>query len=460
MLAPSSRTSKQQPSGSIVYRLLRKLLRIWFGLVFSKIRLLRAEKLPNSGAAMLLVSHPPSFLDALILVSAFDRQVYCLVDRKLLQGRLHGLLARALHMIPVEREAEGRSASLERACQVLAGRGEVVSFAELQVGKAGGPPQFAWATANIALEAESRHSGQLGLAIFPTYLFLPIAPSRSSELLIYIDDPLYPQDYFSSPGGDLPDRAGAFKTRLEAACRQNAFGLQPGDIEKFLSDLEEALRIDLEQEWGARQNWKQKVEGFHLSRFLAECVEQMNFLNPGRLAALREFLNAYREARRRWSLRQLELETKGTWVNSLWSRTPVWVETVAGLPIAAYGLVNHLLVGLLLFVSGLLKKTSQSTPKVKWLVRAMIVLGGYAVQIWLCADWLGRGPAGYYALTLPLSGAYLWRYGWLLRSRTRLLLISGRLPRQAAKLRRMRKELLQELNAARNAYAEMLELPH
>lgn len=408
---------------------------------------------------MLVISHPVSFLDALILVAAFERQVRCLVNRTLSRGPWRRLLAWGLGMIPCEAEDVGRQSALEACCDALAKGRAVAVFAELQVTKAGEPPRLAQAAATAALEAESRHSGQLGLTLFPVHIFLPVVRSQSRELLIHVDAPLFPQEY-GSRGADLPGRARMLAKALEDAFRHNAFRLPPGGVEQFLSDLEEIFRSDLEEDWTSRPNWKQKVEGFALSQFVAEWVEQLNYLNPGRLVALREFVDAYREARRRWSLRQLEVEQAGTWLKSPWHWLWVGVESAVGLPLAVYGLFNHLLAWLLLFWSGLVKKDAGRSQRVEWLARALVVLGCYAGQTLLGAHWLGRAAAGYYALSLPVSGAYLWRYGGLLRNRTRPLLLAVRVPRQALELRRKRKELLEELNTARDAYAEMLGLAH
>jgi len=51
------------------------------------------------GPALLIVSHPEGFLDALILVAGFERQVRCLVPARLVKGLLPTFLARGLGMI-------------------------------------------------------------------------------------------------------------------------------------------------------------------------------------------------------------------------------------------------------------------------------------------------------------------------------------------------------------------------
>jgi len=89
-----------------------------------------------------------------------------------------------------------------------------------------------------------------------------------------------------------------------------------------------------------------------------------------------------------------------------------------------------------------------------------VVLGCYAVQVFLVAHFWGRRAAGYYAPTLPLSGLYLWRYAWLLRHRTRIAFLSLNLSAETAKAKRLRKDLLHEINVALDHHAEELGLPH
>jgi len=130
---------------------------------------------------------------------------------------------------------------------------------------------------------------------------------------------------------------------------------------------------------------------------------------------------------------------------------------VLGLPISVYGLINHLVPCLIFYYANLFENKPGQRRTVRWAVRALVIVGCYAVQILLCAEWLGRTITGYYALTLPLSGIYLWRYAWLVEHRLRLLLLDLRVRREAAKLAPSRKELIQAINASRDIYAEMLE---
>jgi hypothetical protein len=296
--------------------------------------------------------------------------------------------------------------------------------------------------------------------LFPVHIFLPVGHTHTSELLIDIDQPETAQDYISRVGGNPQDQTQKLAKALERRCQENSFRLQPGGLAEFLGDLEEALRNEVQEDWAAHPARKQKLDGFKLSRFVVEWAEQLNCLHPGMLVSLRQSLEAWREARRLCSLHRLEVEGAGPWLNWPVGRGVVWLESVAGFGVAFYGLVNHLVAIALLYLTGLLKKESGRDRIMEWLARGLVVMGCYAVAIFLVARYWGRRAAGLYAPTLPLSALYLWRYAWLLPHQTRIAVFSLNLSAEAAKTRRLRKAFLHEINVALDHHAEELGLPH
>ncbi|HMD95780.1 MAG TPA: hypothetical protein VKM93_00400 [Terriglobia bacterium] len=456
MTATSPTRSRGPVSAAVApptYRLMRGLLRRWLGAFFGKIRLLHAGTFSDSGAALLIVRHPPGFLDALILVAAFARQVCCLVPRQLLQGPARAFVARCLGMLPYDPSGGNWESVLAACCDRLANGAAVVVFSDPRALPGNGSSSPALPAASIAVEADSRHADELGMSLYPVDLFLPVASLQSGELLIYVDAPV-PAIEYCRGGGSPEDRALA----LDEAGRQRAFRLPGDELEHFQTDLEEVLRRDLDDDWKTRPNWKQSADDLRLSRFAGEVVKQLNGFNPGRLVALRESLHLYHEAERVSWLQQCEVGV-ASWFASPWRRLAAWCETLIAAPIAAYAFLNHILAGIVLLATHLFNKSAGPTPPGKWLARALVVLASWAAQIGICHHFLGRVVAGYYALSLPSSGLYLWRYTWLLRHRTRLLYHAARAGNRQAKLRRMRKEFLREFDAARDAYAEMIGLP-
>ena len=451
--------TSRRPSVSGGYKIFRGLVRLWIRTTLRKIRAIAADSALESGPTVLVVSHPGSFYEAVLLVAGLDRQLECLVERNLLRGPWRKLLAWGLSMIPYEKEGDGWRKAVETACNALGHSRGLAIFAELQAVEARDAKGFARMAATIVVEAESRNANQLDVVVAPTHLFTPAGRSDSGEAIVHVDRRIPPQVYMLERKNPT-ERRQALSAALEAACCQNVFRLQPHDVQNFLSDLEGVLRMDLEEEFASRPNWKQKAEGFDLSGFLVEWAGRLNGLDPGRLIALRELLNGYREARRRAALEQLEVETAGAWVKTSWRRAAGWAETLVGFPVALYGAANHLVAGGVLHAAGLLKPRAEMERTARWALRSVSVLVLYAVQIWLCAHFLGRAAGGTYAVTLPLSGLYFLRYVWVLRRRTRLLVLNASASRKAAALRTLRKDLVRELNAARDVYVEALEFVH
>lgn len=253
-----------------------------------------------------------------------------------------------------------------------------------------------------------------------------------------------------SPNAETP----ALATALEVRLRENAFQLRPADLDYFLGDIEEVLRTDLQEDWASRPDWKQDAEGFGLSRWVREWVKGTNYLHPGRLVTLRQSLEDYRRLQRQCALRQLEVEGVDSLRSSGWRLILFWFEALLGLPIALYGLLNHLGIGLVLFLAGSFKRDNPRARTTEWTIRGVVTLAFYVFQVLLVSRWLGRAAAGYYLPTLPVTGAYLWRYMGLVRSQARLLFISMTIPGITKKTIRMRQALLEELDQTLAPYEE------
>ena len=450
--------TSRRPPDSTGYRIFRRLARLWISLFQPKLRVVGADDLTGIGPALFMVSQPGGFLDAVLLVAASSRQVHCMVDRGDLRGAFRKLIAHGLKMISYEREGDGWRRAVETACNTLGRSRAVAVFAEAQPVEIADTSQFARTAATITIEAESRNANQLDVRVVPTHLLLP-ARRIGGERMVYFDRRIPSQAYLLQ-GKAADEKRQVLCLAIEEICRRNVFRLQPEDVQNSLHDLEEVLREDLAEDFASRPKWKQKAEGFDLSGFIVDWAEQMNFLNPGGLVGLRELLIAYREARRLAALERLEVEASGAWLGSALRRTVGWAETLLGFPIALYGSLNHLLIAGLSYTSGLLKKQTEMDRIALWTARVVIVVVCYAAQIFLCHYWGGRAMAGYYALSLPVSGLYLWRYGWLLRRRSRLLFLNASISRRAVRLREMRKDLVKELNIARDAYVDAVDLAH
>jgi 1-acyl-sn-glycerol-3-phosphate acyltransferase len=307
------------PLGPVRYRLFRRLIRMGVALIYGRIRFLGAERLPATGAALLAINYPSGLIGPLMLVAALERRVRCFVSRQSFRGTWGKLLAWGLGLVPYDSESKAVRHGTGHGSEMLAGGDVVALFPEADSAPASAAREFFGRAASLALAAEALRAGQGGLAVLPVHLFLPGKPLNSKETLLYVERPLDLKRLFQE-ARSMAERTRALFEALGEASRRNVFRLQPNDLTFLLAGLEEVLRADLEEEWRARPNWKQKADGFGLSGYVKNWAEQMNLFEPARLVALRELLLDYRERRRSVSLRRLKVDTAGRWVNSLWLR--------------------------------------------------------------------------------------------------------------------------------------------
>lgn len=427
-----------------LYSFWRGLVRLWFSLIYRRIRVLQEDRLPRSGPCLLVVNHPSGFIEALILAAALRRQVHCLLDQSLAGGHFERLAARGLGMMPYNFRGEDWPSVIESVCRTLSRGGMVLIFARQRA--AGDVAEgFAPEAAELALEAEAYLSREAPLPVHPAHLFIPAPPSGAAELLIHIDQPLASQGASWRNEEDLDKAIKMLDGEIARACCQSPFRLQPSQVEQFIGGLEIVMREDFAESWSHRPNWKQRVEDFDLSPFLIKLTHQLNYGNPGRLAALNESLRQYEERKRRAALQSLRASTAGPWRRSGLQKSGVWAETIVGFPVACYGLLNLLLAWFVLWAAGLWKSRLWEAAPKEWMLRAAVALGCYAVQIGLAAHFLPRAWAGAYVPSLLLSGAYLLRYLWLWDRRTSVLVGAAAPGRRAVSLRRLRKALIAQL---------------
>ncbi len=431
-----------QPRGKPgVYRLTRAILRLGVRLFFPGLRLLNREKLERPGPAILIITHPRSLPVAILLVTSLNHQVHCLVPAKQVRSIFERLVGWALGMEVFESLAGPQESLLNSCLSVLTNQGIIALF-DSPFQQHGGPrAPVADFAARLALEAVLPGPGQVEPGLYPVHWYLS-AERRRPERLVYIEGPIQAHHFLPKVGEDAAEASLHLAETVQKAIGPNIFGLAEVELEHFRRELEDFSREHLELQWSRHTNWKQQPEELRLSSIATRWLAEQNCADPACLVELRASLDAYREERRRFSMRQFIVEFSGGWQASSVHVAAAWIETVLGLPVALYGLLNHFPAAIALSTTGFLKSSPKRDPKAEWLVRILVVLSFYTIQILLVHFWWGRAGAGYYALTLPVSGAYLWRYRWVWRHRTHVLLFKAQHSARWARLARRREKIL------------------
>ncbi len=438
------------------YSLGRWAARQWVNSKCGKIRLLRPEALNEAGRVLLVLNGHPNFKHAAAVAAVLARTVRILVPKDACSGLREKWIASQLGVIWSESDRT-ESSSVHSAARDSLGRGEAVAiFAEMEPERSESLSPTCVVAAKLALDAGAA-TGR-GITIIPLHALSSYGESAAGELLIAAGAPINPGEFQGGASAEASLRTLAGE--VEDALAMNPFRLEERDVRFFLSDLEGLLLADLKEDWASRAKWKQQTEGFELSRFLIEFAEELNLRDPSALGGLRLDVERYREELRLWSLKRAEVETADEWLQSSASRARYWLEAILEAPIAFYGFVNHLLPIALLMPGNLLGRLARKDPGQAWLLRIIVVLGTYILLVSICAREWGRAIAGYYTLTLPVSGLVLWRFTRIARTRIRLLLLARTTTKRGEKLRQVRKRFIERLNRARDQFASTMIVHH
>ena len=153
-----------------------KLLDAALSIFFDRLEVVGDERIPSTGPAILTSNHPSSLMDAFVMLAMIRRRIHFLAAARLFENPVTSCLFRLGGALPVYREADDRS-KLRRniatfdECRRLLDAGEVIAI--FPEGTTHSDPQvreIKRGVARIALRAESRHSFEMGLRIFPVGL--------------------------------------------------------------------------------------------------------------------------------------------------------------------------------------------------------------------------------------------------------------------------------------------------
>jgi hypothetical protein len=443
---------KRLPPASLRYRLARTMARL--RVAPARTRLLWADRIPEHGRALLLVNGPAGLKEIMLLGAAFERPLHWILDGTVPRA-LWLRLAGASFGASDCGKSPGVEARLLEACRLSLQAGSMIALfsggGEGVGAEQGSGTDFA---ASLAVELTKSFSDPVDAALYPVSLFGRAQSSKNRESLIYVDGPIYPGEHLHRAAGDASEGARTLALALAEARRRNPFRLPPAELAHVLKDVEEILRRDLEDDWARRPDWRQEAQELQISQFVAGWAERSNLLDPARVVALRERIDAARKSRQRWASLQFSAGTAGPWIGSPFRRALIWIESILGFPVALYGLLNHLIPAAIYAFLRRLDRSAEKNSGPKWVAGGIALLGGYTIVVLLWNHWFGRAAAGYYALTLPVSGAYLWRYVWLARNRTPRVVNGFLAPFAMRRLQHKRRAVVLELDSQIGDFSE------
>ena len=444
------------------YRAVRAIGRFWLWFLFKSIEVRHAERIPARGPVLLAINHPNNLIDSLVVGAVLDRKVHFLATAGLFKNRVLARFLGAMGAIPVYRRQDdpaqaARNTEAFEACFGALAQGEVIAIypegtthAEMRV------QRIKTGAARIALEAEARHDGRLGVTLVPVGLNFDVRKSFGGRVLVSFGEPVALVPYLPLYRKDPFKAVDALTTVIQYAMEAEVIHVERMDLTGLVREIEALYRADLEQELREERGLApRQIDPFRLSRAIADAVEHFSTREPERVERIARRLETYRAMLAEHHVRDSAVRHGGGHRGARQRVAFTW-RAIAGSPLFLYGAVVN---GLPYFIPRWLarklahKETDYATVRLLCSVVAFPLFWG--LEIWAVQQLVGGVAAVAFALSLPVTGVVAFRYlGGLLRLRqaVRFTTLSRRHGSAARALVEERRAILQELEAAKAEY--------
>ncbi len=446
----------------LFYTVMKPLVQVALRVFFRRIEVRHAERLLLPGPLLLAGNHPNTLMDPLLAAVNRRQPIAFLAKSTFFKNPVVAALMRSGNSIPIYRAqdaGDGPRTHAQRAAQNEATFGRCYDY----LGRGGTIMIFPEGTsvserrlrplktgaARIALGAEARHEFKLGLQVVPVAINYFDPQRFRSDVLLNVAPPIVVAHYAEAYARDPDAAAEALTETIRQSLTRRLVVSDDAADDALVQQIERTFGDQLLPD----DDPATLYDNFQLSRTLLQALAWAEQQFPERLTAARAQLQTYLADLHRHGLNDeaLDGQRRGTVAGLL--------NLVLGAPLWAYGVLNNYLPYILPSVVA-----KRATTEAEFVAPIMLVVGmltfplayalqAAAVQHWLTHDWR---LTALYVLSLPLSGFYALGYWTSLAARLRRLRAARlfrREPAVGAALLTQRAALVQELEAARVAFA-------
>jgi glycerol-3-phosphate O-acyltransferase / dihydroxyacetone phosphate acyltransferase len=391
------------------YRLFRLFARFLVGLFYRRVEVIGRERVPATGPLVVAANHQQGLMDGLLLAATLPRRLRPIAKAPLFRYPIIGQLARLAGAIPVHRrqdEGKGRvdnQAMFGAAHRALAEGEALLIFPEGVSQPEPALMPLRTGAARLVLGSSGGSGGRGGHAtLLPVGLmFHEPGTFRVGSAVVLMVEPVPTEDFDALPEEEAVRRLTA---RLEAALRRLIVEARDRHTLDLVLAAEAIWREEAPEIAAdplARTTWRQRA---------ARANAYLAAFEPDRLSALRERLERYVGELEGTGLTDRDLSQGYQLRAVLRYALRQGLALVLGLPLALWGLVNHILpYGLTAVTVRALNPEAdvESTYKVAvglvvyplcWLLEGWVIwrLGGGAL---LAVFVLSLLPTGFFALS-------------------------------------------------------------
>jgi len=405
----------------IAYRILRALGRLALRWFYRDIETVGLDQLPEYGPALLASNHPYALVDALVIGCTLRRPVTLTAKATLLDQPITWALLKSAGVVPLRRASDARHAgdsalnparnseAFSAILDCLEQGGVVLLFPE---GKSHSDPGLAPLKTGLArIAMMARHDRRLeSLPIFPIGLTFERKWEPRSRVLMHIGSPVVVDDAVPNEAAAV----AALTRRVDLGLREVTLNFSSTDearrvisISTILTEVLDTFRPlhAPDPPLSDRVRVAQRINA--IVPRLAELDRALDVRVEGFLARLTSFETALLEN----GVVASDVQMSTALLDGAWFVVrELAIVAVAG-PLAMWGRVNHWLPLRIARMLALKTSRAPDEPAMNTIVAGLVlVLAFYAAQVSLVGWLLNWIAAIVYAVSLPLSATWDFRY--------------------------------------------------
>jgi 1-acyl-sn-glycerol-3-phosphate acyltransferase len=407
----------------IAYGVLRTFGQLALRWFYRDIEVVGIERVPKQGPTLLASNHPNALVDALVIGCTLRRAVTLTAKATLLDHPVTRALLRVAGVVPLRRASDHvaragtdsvldptrNTAAFASVLDVLQAGGVVLLFPE---GKSHSEPALAplkTGLARIALMARNeRHLHSV--PIIPIGLTFERKWEPRSRVLMHIGRPISVDDVTPN----VTDRIEKLTHHVDAGLREVTLNFRTTDEARHVLSVSATLAEVLDEFRPLHAPDPPLVDSVQVAQRISRIVPKLTQVDPiisERVARFLGRLTAFEALTQANDIAASDVQMSTRAARGVWFGVrELLIAAVAG-PVALWGRVNHWLP--LRIARSFAVRTSKTPdePAMNTIIAGLVlVLIFYVAQVALVSWWLGWIGGLAYAVSLPLSATWDFRY--------------------------------------------------
>jgi glycerol-3-phosphate O-acyltransferase / dihydroxyacetone phosphate acyltransferase len=376
------------------YRLFKALAHFLASLFYRRVEVIGLERVPLTGALIVAANHQQGLMDGVLLAATLPRRLRPIAKAPLFRYPIIGQLARLAGAIPVHRRQDKGEGAVDNeamfgAARRALGQGDALLIFPEGVSQPE-PALMPLRTGAARLLLGARDAGRRAVLLPVGLMFHEPGTFRVGTAVVLIGEPVPTADLEAPVGADdsvrrLTARLGSALQRLIVEARdRHTLDLVHAAEAIWREEMREAAADSM-----ARTVWRQRAARAHgyLSR-----------IEPARLGALRGRLERYVQELERADLTDRDLSQGYQLRAVLRYALRQGLALVLGLPLALWGVVNHVLPYSL---TALAVRALRPEADVEATYKVVVGLALYPLA-WVFEGWLAWRIGGGWLLAIFL----------------------------------------------------------